>query len=207
MMGPTHRLFGAVCGAGMAIAADADATMTMLTALVATATSHGWSSPDVDQTDGWRAATRLLPARARALTAHRRVTHWWGLPVLAYLLVLPTLPQAAHWPATALLCGWVSHLLGDAIFGTLPLLPWGGPTVGLGLDTGGFIETGRAEVFGRERLVLPFGPTRVLLALCLVWLLAGTPGTGHLTRLWDMTATPGASTTSPADEGGTHVRR
>lgn len=189
MMGPTHRLFGALCGAGMASVSGADPTMTMLTALVSTATAHGWSSPDLDQTDAWRAAARLLPSRVRALTAHRRLTHWWGLPVLAYLLLLPTLPEAAQWPATALLCGWVSHLVGDAIFGTLPLLPWGGPTVGLGLDTGGFIETGRAEVFGRERLILPFGPTRLLLALALMWVLVGLPGTDHLTQLWEATAT------------------
>lgn len=191
MMGPTHRLFGAVSGAGMAAVSGVDATMTMLTALVATATSHGWSSPDVDQTEAWRAAAKVLPGRARAIAAHRRLSHWWGLPALVYLFALPGLPETAQWPATALLCGWVSHLVGDAIFGALPAFPWGGPTFGLGLDTGGFLETGRAELFGRERLILPFGPTRLLLAAALAWVLTGTPGAEHLTQLWEMTATKG----------------
>jgi hypothetical protein len=96
-----------------------------------------------------------------------------------------------HWAAIALLVGWVSHLAGDLLFGRLPLLPWGGLRVGLGLDTGGFIETGhikmrRFGLFGekRQRTVLPFGPTRVAIVAGLLWVLAGLPDPGVLGHGW-----------------------
>ena len=71
----------------------------------------------------------------------------------------------------AVLVVWVSHLLGDAIFGKIPVAPWGGWYVGVGLGTGGFIESGRARVFGRERTVLPFGPVKLAMLLGITWLL------------------------------------
>lgn len=193
MMGPTHRLFGALCGATMASATGADTSTMLMTALVATATAHGWSSPDLDQLAGWRKVSGRLPARLRAWTGHRRVTHWWGLPALLAFLVVPTLPAETRWPAVALLCGWASHLIGDAIFGEVPVFPWGGSYIGLGLETGGFIETGKAKLWGRERLVVPFGPTKVLITLALVWVVAGYPGQDTLRDAWELTATAGGS--------------
>ena len=64
----------------------------------------------------------------------------------------------------------MSHLVGDAIFGHIPLLPWAGPTIGLGLDTGGTVETGRTR-WG----VLPFSPARAALAAGLGWILVVAP--------------------------------
>ena len=84
MMGPTHRLFGALAGAGAATITGHSTPEVVMTALVATATAHGWSSPDVDQTEAWRAIARLAPGRAAGLFKHRGVTHWWGLPLLAW---------------------------------------------------------------------------------------------------------------------------
>jgi hypothetical protein len=171
MMGPSHRLAGALAGALLAHQVGASWSVTAMTSLIATSTSNGPTSPDVDQTKPWRDVAHLAPG----LLGHRNLTHWWGLPAAAWYATAQYLPSAAHWPAYALLAGWVSHLVGDAVFGRVPLLPWGW-NVGLGLHTGGFIETGRARVFGRrESTVLPFGPTRLLLAVALVWTLAGCP--------------------------------
>lgn len=146
--------------------------MVALTALAATATSNGPVSPDVDQTGAWRTLTRWLPVGVRR---HRGLTHWWGLPLLAWLAI-PALPVEARWVGAAMVVGWVSHLAGDAVFGRVPVAPWGGPMVGLGLDTGGFVETGRLRIRGREVTVLPFGPVRLALAAALAWVLVGAAG-------------------------------
>lgn len=175
MMGPTHRCFGALCGATAAAAAGQDWSMVAMTGLVATATSHGWSSPDMDQTRPWVTVRQVLPNPLDNLLNHRAITHWWGVPVLAWWGMAHLAPQA-QWPAYALLIGWVSHLLGDFIFGKLPVLPWGGWCIGLGLDTGGFIESGKVRVRGRERKVLPVSPARILIVAALAWvLIAGLP--------------------------------
>lgn len=169
MLGASHKVFGALCGATVATATGQPWSMVAMTSIVSTATSAGWSSPDIDQTGPWQKVASLVPG---PLLSHRFLTHWWGLPVAAWLLV-DRLPVEAHWPAYALLIGWTSHLLGDAIFGRVPLLPWGGTFVGLGLDTGGFIESGVA----RGRKVLPYSPARLLIGALLLFVLAGLPGT------------------------------
>lgn len=170
MMGPSHRLAGALAGAWFAHQAGLPWSMTAMTSLIATVTSNGPTSPDVDQTKTWRDAAKAAPW----LLGHRNLSHWWGLPAVAWWAAATYLPGEAQWPAYALLVGWVSHLVGDAIFGRVPLLPWG-CMVGLGLDTGGFIETGHKRIFGRERTILPFGPTRLALGATLVWVLADCP--------------------------------
>lgn len=139
MMGPTHRVFGALCGAAVATYQGETFTMIAMTSLVATATAHGWSSPDVDQTEPWETVRAVLPRPAAKLMNHRALTHWIGVPALAWL-GFGQLPPEAHMPAFALLIGWCSHLLGDFIFGVIPLLPWGSPKVGVGFKTGGFVE-------------------------------------------------------------------
>jgi hypothetical protein len=69
------------------------------------------------------------------------------------------LPVAWHWVVAAALAGWVSHLVGDLVFGKadvrsargpgIPTAPWWGH-VGLGLDVDGLLE--RVVV---QRVVLP----------------------------------------------------
>lgn len=172
MMGPSHRLLGALAGATVASVAGQEWPMVAMTALIATSTAHGWPSPDMDQTGPWRTVGRFLGPLAN----HRSgLSHWWGLPVLAWWGV-QHLPQEAHWPAYALLAGWVSHLLGDFVFGKLSLFPWGGPKFGVGLKTDGFIEDGSLNIGGRKRTVVPFGPTRVAITVALALVLWHTPG-------------------------------
>lgn len=177
MMGPTHRVLGALCGATVASATGQPWQMVAMTALVATATAHGSLSPDMDQTEPWEDVRKLLPSPIDRVMNHRGITHWWGVPVLAWTGMFH-LPADAQWPAFALLIGWVSHLLGDLIFGQLPLLPWGGrPCLGFGLDTDGFLESGKKRVRGRIRKVLPVSPVRLLILAALAWVLfASAPG-------------------------------
>lgn len=138
MMGRSHRILGALAGATYATTTGQPPSMVVLTALVATTTSNGPTSPDGDQTgQWWPALTGILPTWVRR---HRGLLHWWGLPFAAWFLV-PHLPTEAHWVGYALIVGWASHLFGDALFGRIPLAPWG-CTWGVGLDTDGPLESG-----------------------------------------------------------------
>ena len=132
MDGSTHRLLAGSAGFAAAASTGAPPWQVGATALIATATSAGWASPDADQS--WLA---WVPG------GHRGLTHWWGLPALAGLAVLVLVPQDAAWPLWALLIGWSSHLLGDFVFGErppgIPMAPWWA-YAGLGLDSGGGIE-------------------------------------------------------------------
>lgn len=181
MMGATHRLFGALSGAALASAQGEPRAMVVITALVASATSHGWASPDMDQTKPWR-ALGVVPL-LRPLLAHRRgLSHWWALPLAAGWHV-NALPAQAQWVGWALLAGWVSHLAGDFVFGELYLLPWGGPGVGLGLRTDGPLESGKVRLFGRSRRALPFSPVKVVIGAALVWIVWAVPALPELSIL------------------------
>lgn len=183
-MGPTHHLYGALWGATYGHLMGYPWQVTAAGALVATSTSNGPGSPDMDQCRlfRWLSKTPVIGP----VFYHRHTTHWWGWPLGAWCWGLPALPHTPtvdiRWAATLLLIGWVSHLAGDLIFGELPVLPWGGWRVGLDLDTGGLIETGRMRIrflflFGekKERRVMPFGIARVAIGAGLLWMLAGAP--------------------------------
>jgi hypothetical protein len=171
MLGPTHRLFGAACGGGVAVAAGWPAWQAAAAAALAAVTAAGALSPDLDQRGPWRAADGVLPDEALGAGGpmrHRGLTHWWGLPAVA-AAAMQAAPAAWQWAAWALLAGWASHLVGDFVFGKasrgrgpgVPLMPWWGH-VGLGLDCGGPAE----------------GATRaVALPLALGWL--GLAAAGH----------------------------
>jgi hypothetical protein len=106
---------------------------------------------------------------------HRGLSHWWGIP-LAVGFAIPHLAEDVRWVLTAVVVGWVSHLIGDFVFGKrdryahrgpgIPLAPWWGH-VGLGLDSGGSAE---AAV---RTFVLP---------TVLVWELVEATGFGHPIR-------------------------
>ena len=174
MMGPTHYQFGFLAGVTYGTLAGQDLGMTFASGVIATATAHGKGSPDMDQSPLWVKVRQALPDSCDQVMNHRELTHWWGLPVLAAALI-PTLAPSTQWPMWALLVGWVSHLLGDLLFGELPVWPGGKQHVGLGLDTGGFLETGTVKVGGRQRTVIPFGPVRVLIGVGIVAVLVGLP--------------------------------
>jgi hypothetical protein len=170
-LAPSHRLLAATAATAHTVLVTHEHRLVVVavTAVAATATSAGWTSPDVDQSWLWVTARKGLPNAIARLFNHRTgLAHWWGIPVLAWLFWLPTVPAVAQATAAALILGWGTHLLGDAIFGKIGLLPGVGPAVGLGLDTGGWIETGKS----RRRWVpdVPVSPLRVALAGALLYL-------------------------------------
>lgn len=160
MMGPSHLLLGAVAGATYAAAVASPTSVVILSAIAATAVAHGPSSPDMDQTDTWRA---IVPPRLRT---HRfGASHWFGWPLLVWLFLIPNLDPEARTLAVPLLIGWTSHLIGDLPFGRLALFPWGGPKFGFRLKTDGWIERSR---FG-------ISPLRTALAAALGFVLWQQP--------------------------------
>jgi LexA-binding, inner membrane-associated putative hydrolase len=132
MDGSTHRLFGASASLAVSTMIGAPAWQTAASAVIATASAAGWTSPDADQS--W---LRWSPG------GHRGLTHWWGLPAALALATLAFVPPEAAWAVWALLLGWSSHLVGDFIFGErppgIPMAPWWA-YAGLRLDSGGLIE-------------------------------------------------------------------
>ncbi|NLT53619.1 MAG: hypothetical protein GXX79_03410 [Actinomycetales bacterium] len=152
MTGATHRLLGMSVVLGLAVAQGWSPLQAGAGTVIGLAVSGGRLSPDMDQFRGWRLADRVLPDEALGQGGpmrHRGLTHWWGLPILVAATV-PVVPPGYRWLVLALLAGWCSHLLGDFLFGRadarsgrgpgIPLAPWWGH-VGLGLDTGGGLES------------------------------------------------------------------
>jgi membrane-bound metal-dependent hydrolase YbcI (DUF457 family) len=132
MMGNGHRVAGVAAWLVTAPALlHVHGTELVIGAVIVGATAHGAMSPDADQR-GWLA--KIIPG------GHRGVTHLWVWPVLA-LLLAPRLGVYA-WQVQAVAVAHGSHILGDAVFGRVPVLPKskGWWRVGLGLKTGGLIE-------------------------------------------------------------------
>jgi LexA-binding, inner membrane-associated putative hydrolase len=132
MDGTTHRLFAASASLAYSTAAGIPGWQAAAAAVIATATSAGWTSPDADQS--W---LEWVPG------GHRGLTHWWGLPALLAVATIVFVPPEAAWVLWALLLGWGSHLVGDFIFGErppgIPMAPWWA-YAGLGLNSGGLVE-------------------------------------------------------------------
>jgi hypothetical protein len=161
-MGATHRLLGASSGAAWASQQHLTAPQATIGIALAVLTSAGHTSPDVDQSWLWHRADQVLPDELLGRGGpmqHRGLMHWWGLPLAAALAVATLLPSAAGWAVGAALAGWVSHLVGDLLFGKpdvrssrgpgIPLMPWW-CHVGLGIGVDGVLE--RIVV---QRLALP----------------------------------------------------
>lgn len=144
-MGPTHVPFAFACGLGYGVAVGMPAVQAFAVGVLATATSAGRLSPDVDQRPGWRRTDKAVPDEALGAGGpmqHRGITHWWFWPALAWWSLGQVPTGVVGWIPQALVIGWASHLLGDFLFGKdrgIPLGPWFWH-VGLGLDTDGALE-------------------------------------------------------------------
>jgi hypothetical protein len=134
MMGSTHRVWAVAVTTTAGAAVGWPWPQTAIAAAVSTLTAAGAWSPDMD-------------LQGNGALAHRRLMHWWGLPAAAAIPALAATPPGFRWVTGALLLGWVSHLVGDFVFGKasryrpkgIPFTPTKGHT-GLGLDAGGPTE-------------------------------------------------------------------
>jgi hypothetical protein len=132
MDGTTHRLFAASVSLAVSTAGNTPTWQGTAAAVISTASSAGWTSPDADQS--W---LDWVPG------GHRGLTHWWGIPAMLAVATVVFVPPEAAWAVWALLLGWSSHLVGDFIFGErpkgIPMSPWWA-YAGLGLNSGGLVE-------------------------------------------------------------------
>lgn len=155
MRTPTHHLAGAGTALGIVCVAPAavgDGPQVAAFVTAAIVTAGGVASPDIDNRPWWRATI----GRTWGGFAHRRITHWWGIPAGAAAALrvadVAPVPAAVAWGAVA---GWASHIAGDFVFGRasigrgpgVPLLPtqW---HVGLGLKADGVTERAVCWVLG-----------------------------------------------------------
>lgn len=150
MDGPQHRKLGAAAGIALAAYLHAPWWQVPVVVVIAAGTSYGFASPDVDQAPWWHRMNRVLPDEwfcDGGFLDHRKITHWPGWPLIAGALALAFLPVVAQAPYLALCVAWLSHHLGDFLFGKggIPLLPWGAWRVGLELDQDGAMATGTAR--------------------------------------------------------------
>ncbi len=137
-----HCLLGASCALAFGLAARWSMPVALAGAAIAAVTAP---LPDVDQRGWWKRSLGQFRA-----FAHRRLTHWWGLPTAGAVLAYD-LPTEVRWIAAAMLIGWSSHLLGDWVFGKrgpactgwrragIPIAPWWAYH-GLGVKAGGKCE-------------------------------------------------------------------
>jgi hypothetical protein len=142
MMGPTHRLLGLTTYLAALPLIPGNGWQHAAGLVIAGATSNGKLSPDLDGYDGWE---DVIPG------PHRGPMHYPELVALATVLLTAGTWAAgqAHpllasvlgaWLGLSIGIGWLSHCLGDFLFGKngLPTLLFG--TVGLHLDVDGWFE-------------------------------------------------------------------
>lgn len=82
--------------------------------------------PDTDQTKPWRLLDKLVPDEwFGGPLAHRGITHWWGIPAIAYAATLNLAGPAAV-IVQGLILGYAAHIALDAIWGRpgVPVGPW-----------------------------------------------------------------------------------
>jgi membrane-bound metal-dependent hydrolase YbcI (DUF457 family) len=103
--------------------------------VIAATFAQGRLSPDIDQRG---IPAKLIPG------GHRGITHWPVMLVVIAAAAVTLVPGPWQWPVRFVVVGWASHLAGDFVWGRLPVWPrrWTGwHRAGLGLDTGGQLET------------------------------------------------------------------
>lgn len=135
-----------------------------LSPVVALATAM---APDVDNSRWWQQIRKRVPSHVvRSALRHRGLTHSWLMPVLIWK------SQAEpSWVFVALVAGYASHLLADALFGEtgVPVLLWWWH-VGLRLPMAGWLEASTAVATtgyaACSALVGPVAPAHDLLFVC-----------------------------------------
>jgi membrane-bound metal-dependent hydrolase YbcI (DUF457 family) len=153
MMGRSHVVAGVAGWALVVPLLGFHGWPVVVGAVVAGSCAHGRLSPDCDR---YPLLGRLVPG------GHRGLTHWWPVPITG--LWAASFAGPYRWLAVAVVVGWASHILGDAVFGRVPLWPrlrrrgrsrWF--VGGVGLKTGGMLE--------RWVAVPAFGLTGLLVVL------------------------------------------
>lgn len=135
MNGPDHRMAAAATWVAVSIATWGPTWQTLAGIPIAVLFSAGRTSPDIDNTRGWKTLDRWIPDEwlgAGGPLGHRRLMHWWGIPAAAAALTWLLMPAPLAWAAYAGIIGWASHLAFDAIFGKagygtprgIPVGPW-----------------------------------------------------------------------------------
>lgn len=165
-----HRQAGYLCGISAGILLNYLPFECILVGAIATITSGGKTSPDLDQTDMYNL---LLP---KAWKGHRKLTHWWGWPAFIWFGILIYWQQNhpdAWWFSILwiLTLGWSSHLLIDFIFGDagygrgagIPLSPLGNHRGLLGKKNGLKSDGITAKV--TTRLIFPISCVVITLSL------------------------------------------
>lgn len=159
MMGESHSRAGVVTWFALTTAQTVrvgegpDVWQVAAGAVLVAATSRGWLSPDAD---GHRWLGKVIPG------GHRGPLHCPDLVcAVGALLWYLSASSPAHFAVGAVIIGWLSHLLGDALFGGVPFFVLGARRrYGLRLDTDGWFE--RWVV---RRLLLVFALVAGVLAL------------------------------------------
>jgi membrane-bound metal-dependent hydrolase YbcI (DUF457 family) len=113
-------------------------------------------APDVDNSRWWQELRQHVPIKVvRSALNHRGITHWWGVP-----LALWWAQDDPSWVFVALITGYASHLVADALFGKtgVPLVGWGWH-VGLRLQMGKWLETSTTAFLTVYAILsVPLGP-------------------------------------------------
>lgn len=145
MNGRTHRALAAATWLATAQSLGVTGWAAVAAVGPAVAFSAGPTSPDLDNTRFAKWMDGLIPGPDPF--GHRRLAHWWAPPLAA---ALTCNRMGEGWPRTLLLAacvGWLSHLLGDLVFGKrgmgtprgVPVAPWWWH-VGVGFKVGTAFE-------------------------------------------------------------------
>lgn len=159
-----HHELGALTGGWLALITNEHPRQLVMTITLVTITSGGKLSPDCDQYKFWRWARTIEAGQ------HRMLTHWWGLPALA-LLACAMLPALVSDIVSRWAFGWLSHLLGDFVFGDacnkhgagIPMLPWGCHVGLLGRRNGLKSDGALAKIC--QWIILPLGLVHLLVTI------------------------------------------
>lgn len=152
-----HLAVAALSAATVSWQLDQPLWQRALSPVVALATAM---APDVDNTRWWQEIRQHVPVKVvRKALNHRGITHSWLVPVGLWFT-----QDSPAWAFVALVVGYASHLVADALFGKtgVPLLGWGWH-FGLRLPMGARLENGATvAATAYSALVVLAGPTAPL---------------------------------------------